>query len=280
MGDYYQVLGIQPTSSQEEIKKAYRRLALKWHPDKNPESKEMAERKFKEIAEAYDVLSDKSKREAFDRGGKEGVKNSTGRAGGGAGGRARPSRGGRDFADFGDFGDFGEFTFTRAEEIFREFFGGRDPFADFFGEPSCFPRGHLLPKDDAFALGAHRAGRRRVERHRRPERDLFFSPFMGFPFNPGFASFSSFDDSFADVGFPAFSTATFGDVGAGMGSHFRSVSTTTKMVNGKKISTKRIVENGQERVEVEENGRLKSVQIDGKEQLHKLEFKNCRADTA
>ncbi|CAM9529061.1 unnamed protein product [Lampetra fluviatilis] len=241
MGDYYQVLGIQPTSSQEEIKKAYRRLALKWHPDKNPESKEMAERKFKEIAEAYDVLSDKSKREAFDRGGKEGVKNSTG------------DRGGRDFADFGDFGDFGEFTFTRAEEIFREFFGGRDPFADFFGEPS--------------------AGRRRVERHRRPERDLFFSPFMGFPFNPGFASFSSFDDSFADVGFPAFSTATFGDVGAGMGSHFRSVSTTTKMVNGKKISTKRIVENGQERVEVEENGRLKSVQIDGKEQLHKLEFK-------
>ncbi|KAG6930253.1 DnaJ heat shock protein family (Hsp40) member B3, partial [Chelydra serpentina] len=58
MGEYYEVLCIPCDASDEDIKKAYRKAALKWHPDKNPENKEHAERRFKEIAEAYEVLSD------------------------------------------------------------------------------------------------------------------------------------------------------------------------------------------------------------------------------
>ena len=63
--DYYKILGIEKTASAEEIKKAYRKLALKWHPDKNPNNK-AAEDKFKKISEAYAVLSDMQKRKDYD----------------------------------------------------------------------------------------------------------------------------------------------------------------------------------------------------------------------
>jgi molecular chaperone DnaJ len=97
--DYYEVLGVQRTSSVDEIKKAYRKLAVKYHPDKNPGDAE-AEEKFKEAAEAYGVLSDEEKRARYDRFGHQGL--------GGMGG-FDPNQ----FADFGDilgdlfgFGDF------------------------------------------------------------------------------------------------------------------------------------------------------------------------------
>ena len=64
--DYYEILGIKKSASEDEIKKAYRTLAKKYHPDKNKGNKE-AENKFKEISEAYAVLSDKEKREQYDR---------------------------------------------------------------------------------------------------------------------------------------------------------------------------------------------------------------------
>lgn len=64
--DYYQVLGVDKKSSADEIKKAYRKLAVKWHPDKNPNNKAAAEEKFKKISEAYAVLSDAKKREQYD----------------------------------------------------------------------------------------------------------------------------------------------------------------------------------------------------------------------
>ncbi len=64
--DYYQVLGVDKKASAEEIKKAYRKLAVKWHPDKNPNNKAAAEEKFKKISEAYAVLSDQEKRQNYD----------------------------------------------------------------------------------------------------------------------------------------------------------------------------------------------------------------------
>lgn len=70
--DYYKTLGLTKTATDDEIKKAYRKLALKYHPDKNKSP--LAEEKFKEIAEAYEVLSDKKKREVYDRYGEEGLK--------------------------------------------------------------------------------------------------------------------------------------------------------------------------------------------------------------
>ncbi len=71
MNDYYSVLGISKNATQEEIKKAYRNLAFKYHPDRNPDNKE-AEEKFKKISEAYDVLGDEKKRAEYDRFGSAG----------------------------------------------------------------------------------------------------------------------------------------------------------------------------------------------------------------
>ena len=80
MADFYSVLGVAKTASDDEVKKAYRKLAMQYHPDRNNGSRE-AEEKFKEITEAYDVLRDPNKRAAYDRYGEAGLRG----AGGGGG---------------------------------------------------------------------------------------------------------------------------------------------------------------------------------------------------
>ncbi|MEJ2361095.1 MAG: molecular chaperone DnaJ [Gammaproteobacteria bacterium] len=99
--DYYEILGIEKNASEAEIKKAFKRLAMKYHPDRNPDNQE-AEEKFKEAKEAYDVLGDAQKRSAYDQFGHAGVDPSAGMGAGGFGGA-----GGASFSDiFGDvFGD-------------------------------------------------------------------------------------------------------------------------------------------------------------------------------
>ena len=109
--DYYEVLGVEKSASEAEIKKAYRKLAIQYHPDKNPGDKE-AEEKFKEAAEAYSVLSDKDKRSRYDQFGHAGV---GGAAGGGFSGQGMSmddifSMFGDIFGGGGGFGGFGGFS--------------------------------------------------------------------------------------------------------------------------------------------------------------------------
>ena len=124
MVDYYAVLGVNRDADEETIKKAYRKHALKWHPDRNPENKAMAEQKFKEISEAYEVLSDKNKRAVYDQFGEEGLKGGVPppEGGSGAGGFEGRFPGGT-FFQFSSTGG-GPFRPSRPEDIFAQFFGG------------------------------------------------------------------------------------------------------------------------------------------------------------
>ncbi|KAL4222461.1 DnaJ subfamily B member 6 [Mactra antiquata] len=300
MGDYYEILEIGRNATETDIKKAYRKMALKWHPDKNPNNKEEAEKRFKEISEAYEVLSDKQKRDVYDKYGKEGL---TGHHGNGY----------STYDDYGgEFDHFHGFHFRDPEEVFREFFGGRDPFAEFFTGPrgggfsnglfaESFP-GFPGPSSffssqssfggDPFSgssgrrrhvhgqrrreRGAESAGRRRdrqAHAQAHPLGSIGFNSF-GFPgMSFGFHS-SIFDDPFLHhrssglhTGFTSFSSTSFGGGGGGGGGNFRSTSTSTKMVNGKKVVTKKVVENGVETVTVEEDGVMKSHLVNGQNMM-------------
>ena len=104
--DYYEVLGVSKNASDDEIKKAYKKMAIKYHPDRNPDDKE-AEAKFKEAAEAYDVLRDPQKRARYDQFGPEGVNGAGGFGGGGMNMDDIFSMFGDIFGGHGGFGGFG-----------------------------------------------------------------------------------------------------------------------------------------------------------------------------
>jgi len=109
--DYYEILGVQRTATKDDLKKAYRKLAMQYHPDRNPGDKE-SEEKFKEAAEAYEILSDDNKRARYDRYGHDGVRNN--------------GFGSQGFSDINDI-------FSHFSDIFG---GGSSIFDDFFGNTS------------------------------------------------------------------------------------------------------------------------------------------------
>jgi len=142
--NYYNILEVEKTASTSDIRKAYRKLALKWHPDKNPDQQETATKKFKQISEAYEILSDDEKRKIYDRGPQEQTHRRRQRHSH----RHHFSQDDSD-DDFDQFFEFPHFVFRDPTEIFREFFGGLDPFEEF-----------------AFDIMGGRNHRNRVHRHR------------------------------------------------------------------------------------------------------------------
>jgi curved DNA-binding protein CbpA len=181
--DYYKILGVKKTATEKQLKKAYRKLALKYHPDKNPDDKETATKKFEQLAEAYEVLSDAEKRRVYDQVGEEGLKRGSG------GNNAGPQFRGGDSPQYGGgqgpqftyqqyhggrpgeqqqyaegFNSFGGESFDPFE-IFRKAFGG-DPFSGFgnqFGGQGGAPR----------STGANQG--RRARNHQTPQRQQLYA---------------------------------------------------------------------------------------------------------
>ncbi|XP_044461602.1 dnaJ homolog subfamily B member 4-like [Mangifera indica] len=125
--DYYKILQVDKNATGDDLKKAYRKLAMKWHPDKNPNNKKEAEAKFKQISEAYEVLSDSQKRAVYDQYGEEGLKGQMSPPGEGGPG------GGATFFHTGDGPTTFRFNPRNANDIFAEFFGFSSPFGGLGG---------------------------------------------------------------------------------------------------------------------------------------------------
>lgn len=139
--DYYRVLGVERNAEEADIARAYKKMALKHHPDKNPKHKEKAEENFKKITEAYDVLRSPEKRKAYDQFGKQGV------------GAGAPGPQSSDFSTGfpGGMQGGGGMTREQADNIFKMFFGGQDPFAAFAFGPGGSSRqfqGFSMDGDD------------------------------------------------------------------------------------------------------------------------------------
>ncbi|XP_049292601.1 dnaJ homolog subfamily B member 6 isoform X1 [Anopheles funestus] len=335
MVDYYKVLEVSRTASEAEIKKAYKKLALRWHPDKNPDNPEESNRRFKEISEAYEVLSDAYKRHIYDnRGTRRSATNSTtggttgsysaftnrdySRNGGydhyhhhryGSGGSRYGSTGGREnssssrtfsfkgffettpffrffekkrriYDQYGkdglinngsdryhqstrhrrhngssgmdDFEFFGfPFTFRDPEDVFREFFGG-SPFDELFriSQPA-----HQHARR---ANGATNGHHHHHQRHSHPQ-NIISSPFM-----TPLMSFGLMDDFFNNGhmaqrgGMSSVSEYSYSG-----GGPVKRTSTSTTFVNGKKLMTKKVYENGTETIMSYENDVLKSKTVNG-----------------
>jgi len=254
--DYYKILEVSKNATNQDIKKAYRRLALKYHPDKNPPTqKEEATTKFKLISQAYEVLSDETKRRTYDRRGNNATasKSSSGKgysyespfsryfekrrrtydtnpSSSSSSSAGQSSHRHHSYAD-----PFFTFAFRSPEEVFREFFGASDPFSDLFF-------------DDLLRTNRSRHGNvGRSHQHSTSLQSLF-------PMNNHRDLF--WPSMFSRGGM--FEEDDFFGQGGAHATGVRKTSTSTRFQDGVKITTKRVTENGTETISIFENDCLKS----------------------
>ncbi|CAN7993254.1 unnamed protein product [Ixodes hexagonus] len=218
--DYYRILEVPRNATAEDIRRAYRRLALRWHPDKNPDNKEEADTRFKEISEAYEVLSDETKRRQYDLYGINGLETDS-----------QPCSGaGSPLFQESPY----NFTFRDPEELFREFFGSSDPFQEILR--NVHPSGASTPQRGPTMLAG------------------------GFPFGNILRSGFLFD--LDDM---LFGPSVPGGMGRSPG--FQGVPTqqmtTIRYVNGKRIETRTIIQDGVKTVLSFEDGTLVRRTVNG-----------------
>jgi curved DNA-binding protein CbpA len=208
--DFYQTLGIEKTSTESEIKKAYRKQAVKWHPDKNPGNEEQASSMFKKIGEAYETLGDPSKRSQYDNGGIDynDINNNMRRNSG-----TNRSQHQQNFSSFSD---------RRAHDIFAAFFNDSG-MGDLFNDP-FFSNG----------FGSSRQqnnGGQQQQRNRDPFASMMMDPFSGF---------GGMGGGFGDMGGDFSSQSSFASCSSfsgGAGRSGKSTSTSTFIgPDGKRIT--------------------------------------------
>jgi len=252
--NYYKALGLSPDATDIQIKKAYRKLAIKWHPDKNPDNHEEASEKFKVINEAYQCLSDASSRAQYDRG----------RFG-------RDDNGFRHSgADFRRGNAFGRRDSFDPFSVFRDFFGGQDPFAEFH---DLHERRMRAAFGDA-AFGGRPSSKTTSNRGRRsffsdPFDDPFFSSgFGGSSFFGGFGGPGRVDSLLDDMRHggdlgSSFSSSSFSSSSMGGGGYSKSVSTSSVIgPDGKRRTiTKTTIRHPDGRVETDSNETVDDVPL-------------------
>lgn len=198
--DYYEILGVEKNASDNDIKKAYRKLAMKWHPDKNPNDKQHATEQFKKISEAYEVLADPEKRRRYDTSG----------------------------GDFEEFSEFHKgFSADHAQRIFEMFFGSNNPF-DVFDSHPFFQRSHTHFGGAGGQQINNNFGRTRSGGGRQAHGmdDMFGGGFFGNPFG-GMMGMGG-------MGGTSISSSFSSNLGGG--GYSESTSTSTRIINGKKVT--------------------------------------------
>ncbi|OQR75881.1 dnaJsubfamily B member 6-A isoform X11 [Tropilaelaps mercedesae] len=233
--DLYAVLGVKRNATAEEVKKAYRRLALRWHPDKNPHNREEAERRFKEISEAYEILSDERKRHIYDTyGGHRGIPASGSVRSGSVSPWMSSYNSSQTWSkDIEEF--LTSFHFRNPEDVFKEFFNDdfASDFANLFGKTIRINIQQGSPQS--------RAGFRSPHYHRTSSNMARSSNASGPTTMKGF-----------QTGF--------------RGPPMLGKMTTVQIINGKRIETTRWYEGGKEIVITTEDGVVTRKIVDGKDE--------------
>ncbi|CAL8089577.1 unnamed protein product [Calicophoron daubneyi] len=271
---YYKVLGLERNATDEDVRRAYRRLALRWHPDKNPDNPKEAEKRFKEISAAYEVLSDPEKRKIYDFYGKDGLNrtrvSSRTQSRTSAGRRRRTTVGGEFFRssffsddDFFPFSEFG-FTFRDPEVVFREFFAKHMNMMNAFADTARIihtGNRHVVQGPEKRIGGDQKIQQQVTPRtHTRQTVPTLYRHTINHSFTYKVSPHPS-TGSRSSTTFISFGSGGRSASGGEIKGTFRS--TSSRFENGKCVTTRRTVQDGVETVEVEENGVLKLKTVNG-----------------